>query len=59
MPDYKPIDLSELCNAGPDSLPSHDPPVIGAQTFRGLPFQVGREGSSSCFIRLSEGDSPR
>ena len=45
MPDYEPIDLSELCNAGADSLPPDDPPAIGAQTFRGLPFQVGKEGS--------------
>ena len=49
MSDYEPIDLSELCNAGPDSLPPDDPPVIGAQTFRGLPFQVGKEGSSQLF----------
>ena len=58
MSDYEPIDLSELCNAGTELLPSDDPPVIGAQTFRGLPFQVGKAGSSGCFIRLSEGDAP-
>ena len=46
MPDYEPIDLSELCNAGPDLLPPDDPPVIGAQAFRGLPFQVGKDGQS-------------
>ena len=58
MSDYEPIDLSELCNAGTELLPSEDPPAIGAQTFRGLPFQVGKAGSSGCFIRLGEGDAP-
>ena len=58
MPDYEPIDLSDLCNAGTDLLPPDDPPVIGAQTFRGLPFQVGKTGSQICFIRLNEDDSP-
>ena len=58
MSDYEPIDLSELCNAGTELLPSEDPPGIGLQMFRGLPFQVGKAGSSGCFIRLSEGDAP-
>ena len=31
---------------------------MGLQTFRGLPFQVGKAGSLSCFIKLGEGDAP-
>lgn len=58
MADYKPIDLSTLCNAGPGLLPSNDPPAIGAQVFRGLPFHVGKTNDSRCFIRLGEGDAP-
>lgn len=57
MADYEPLDLSELCNGGPDLLPSDDPPIIGPQTFRGLPFHVGQPGRGNCFIRLAKGDA--
>ncbi len=58
MSDYETIDLTDLCNAGKDSLPSDDPPSTGAQTFRGLPFQVGGDGGENCFIRLGDSDCP-
>ncbi len=59
MQDYQPLDLSDLCNAGADTLPIEDPPLIGQHMFRGLPFQVGKEGGSNCFLKLVEGDGPR
>ena len=58
MSDYEPIDLTELCNTGTELLPSEGAPGIGLQMLRGLPFQVGKAGSSSCFIKLGEGDAP-
>ena len=58
MQDYEPLDLSELCNAVPDVMPSDEPPMIGPQTFRGLPFQVGKEEGSNCFLKLAEGQAP-
>lgn len=58
MPDYEPLDLSNLCNAGPNTLPSDDAPIIGSQTFRGLPFRIGREGDTNCFLKLADGDAP-
>jgi hypothetical protein len=51
MQDYQPIDLTHHCNAGPELYGERKPPV-GAQTFHGLPFQVGppEPGSAPCFI---------
>jgi len=47
MPDYQPLDLSSLCNAGPEILGSRERPPLGAQEFHGLPFLVGHEGTTS------------
>ena len=57
MPDYKPLDLSSLCNAGAEILGSRERPPVGVQIFHGLPFLVGSEGAKAedrNFLLLSE-----
>ena len=57
MPDYQPLDLSSLCNAGHEILGSRESPPFGPQEFHGLPFLVGHEGTTSDeqnFILLNE-----
>jgi hypothetical protein len=49
MKDYEPLDLSALCNAGTDLLAPHTP-LVGAQAFRGLPFQIGAGDGGPCFL---------
>ncbi|HZO86788.1 MAG TPA: CehA/McbA family metallohydrolase [Chthonomonadaceae bacterium] len=46
MKDYEPLDLSALYNAGPEVCGPERKPALGAQTFHGLPFQIG-EGERS------------
>lgn len=41
MPDYEPLDLSSLCNAGPEIYPERNRPAPGLHSFHGLPFQLG------------------
>jgi len=48
MTDYQPLDLSAHCNAGAEVIGPDAKPPVGAQTFHGLPFQIGPEGR--CFI---------
>ena len=40
MPDYEPIDLSHLCNAGTVFISPEARPPIGSQLFHGLPFAI-------------------
>ncbi len=47
MPNYQPLNLSSLCNAGPEILGSRERPPIGRQEFHGLPFLVGHEGTTA------------
>jgi hypothetical protein len=50
MQDYEPLDLSAHWNVGATFAgPSIDPP-LGKQSFRGLPFQIGGDNGSDCFI---------
>ena len=51
--DYEPLDISRLCNAGPEVLGDGTPAEIGEQRFRGLPFLVGDGSGGDCFISLS------
>ncbi|HEX5690230.1 MAG TPA: hypothetical protein VFX76_09520, partial [Roseiflexaceae bacterium] len=53
MPDYQPLDLGALCNAGADVYGSNTPP-IGNTTFHGLPFLVGGASpdTTRCLIDL-------
>src|SRR6187402_3522025 len=41
MPDYQPIDLGPLCNAGGAIYGPGETPPIGQQSFHGLPFLIG------------------
>lgn len=54
--EYVPLDLGDLCNARAVSIAAETAPLgaptaemvaasVGAQTFRGLPFRIGREGA--------------
>lgn len=56
-PDYEPVDLSALCNAGLDILEGHRTPPIGARTFHGIPFAIGdpSDADAPCFILLEPG----
>lgn len=49
MPDYLPLDLSALCNAGLDVLDEKPNTPIGEQLCRGLPFLVN-DDPANCFI---------
>jgi hypothetical protein len=49
MPDYEPIDLSHLCNAGTAFISPEARPPIGSQLFHGLPFAIA-EDPARCFI---------
>jgi hypothetical protein len=49
MPDYQPLDLSRLCNAGLDFIGDDARPAIGIQEFHGLPFLVA-DDPARCFI---------
>lgn len=41
MSDYRPVELSALCNAGPADLGDGPRIASGAQTFHGIPFLAG------------------
>src|SRR5579871_2590025 len=50
MKDYEPLDLSAFCNAGPEVCGPDRVPALGAQTFHGLPFQIGAGEGKPCFL---------
>jgi hypothetical protein len=49
MQDYETLDLSAHCNAGPE-LWAPRTPAVGAQSLRGLPFQIGARTGEPCFL---------
>ncbi len=53
MPDYQPLDLSDLCNAGLDVLDEKPNTPIGEQLCRGLPFRVN-DDPAKCFIAFDK-----
>ena len=53
MPDYLPLDLSALCNAGLDVLEEKPNTPIGDQLCRGLPFRVN-DDPANCFIAFDK-----
>lgn len=57
MQDYQPLDISTLCNVGPEVLGENANPAMGGQTFHGLPFQIGMSGETDekCFLGFGEG----
>lgn len=54
MPDYEPIDLGPLCNAGGALYGASAAPPTGQLTFHGLPFLIGgaKADAARCFIAL-------
>ena len=58
MADYRPLDISEWCNAGPSLVEAESAEIAGERVFRGLPFLVGGDDAQRCFISLSASDSP-
>jgi hypothetical protein len=53
MPDYEPVAIGGLCNAGP-SLLGDEPVETGPQSFLGLPFLIGGSGAGeNCFVEVS------
>ena len=55
-PDYEPVDLSSLCNAGLELLEGHRTPPVGAVAFHGIPFLIGGgAGDGPCFVSLEPG----
>jgi len=50
MQDYEPLDLSGICNAGPELCRRERAPATGEQTFHGLPFRIGAAEGAPCFI---------
>jgi hypothetical protein len=56
MPDYEPLDLARICNAGLDVLGKQADAPIGAQVFHGLPFLVGNQAVNSQHCFLARGD---
>ena len=41
MPDYQPVDLGPLCNAGSSAYGPAAQPPVGQVSFHGLPFLIG------------------
>ena len=55
-PDYEPVDLSAICNAGPEVLEGPRTPPVGNVAFHGIPFLIGdAAGGGPCFISLEPG----
>src|SRR5262245_11822528 len=52
MQDYEPLALNSFCNAGKDALGPDRTVVLGHQVLHGLPFQIGSENSTNCFVVL-------
>ncbi len=50
MPDYEPLDISSICNAGTELFGPNRSPRISEQTFHGLPFQIGNGSEKFCFL---------
>lgn len=50
MSDYQPLDLSSVCNVGPEVFGPDRSPATGFLTFHGLPFHVGGEEGKPAFL---------
>ena len=56
MHDYQPLDLSQFCNVGTKFIREGAEPLIGVQTWHGLPFMVGSASPdpARCFIGFGD-----
>ncbi|HLH75117.1 MAG TPA: CehA/McbA family metallohydrolase, partial [Chloroflexota bacterium] len=54
--DYESLDLTRWCNANAQVLGENAQPALGAQTFHGLPFQIGGsvDESQPCFLAFGK-----
>src|SRR5262245_34464408 len=52
MHDYLPLRLTQFCNVGTEFISEGAQPLIGSQTWHGLPFTVGstQPNPARCFI---------
>ena len=57
--EYRPVDLTAICNSGMEVWDGGPRPARGQQTFRGIPFQIGDPGQAGdrCFVALEPGGS--
>jgi hypothetical protein len=56
MPDYEPLSLAALCNAGASLLGEGREIPTGVQTYHGLPFLVGpSDASGQCVLAFGDG----
>ena len=58
MHDYEPLDLTPFCNVGTTFIREGAQPMIGNQTWHGLPFTVGSATSdpSRCLLGFCSTD---
>jgi hypothetical protein len=56
MHDYQPLSLTQFCNVGTEFIREGAQPLIGSQTWHGLPFIVGgtKPDPARCFIGFDE-----
>jgi hypothetical protein len=57
MSDYRPLELDRTYNVGIGFIGADAQPRIGAQSFHGLPFQIGTD-PQRCFIGFQSGAPP-
>ncbi len=57
MGEYKPLDISEYCNAGKEVLGTEHAPAAGEQSYHGLPFKIGAQDPERCLV-MARQDSP-
>ncbi|MBM3935038.1 MAG: hypothetical protein FJ319_12190 [SAR202 cluster bacterium] len=53
MPEYQPIDISKWCNAPASTIGAEKKLAAGRESFRGLPFLIGKDGGaadSDCLV---------
>ena len=62
MQDYQPLDLSTLCNVGPEAIGENANPAISIKhrAFTGYPFRLDRQGilGESVLSDLEKGSTP-
>jgi len=61
MHDYQPLNLTRFCNVGTAFIREGAQPLIGSQTWHGLPFTVGgaKPDPERCFIGLGGQEGAR
>lgn len=55
--EYRPVDVTGLCNAGLDAIETTRVPPVGQQKFCGIPFATGNN-DDRCFVLLEPDSGP-